>query len=172
MPCHEIREGFDLTRRFYHAQTSQRPGDLCQPARNSEDQIGFNDGEDRGHKERKTKRDASLYPKLCQRAIHHGLLTIKGFDQCVRQLQILLECKATGSNLLSGANKTNKIQIENQLVFQRGKDRFCTKSDIDTACRNILIGLSSPGGYFESCIRRRLAYPLEEHRQKNRGSVV
>src|SRR4051794_28418101 len=90
----------------------------------------------------------------------------------MRQLQILLECKATGSDWLRGANKTNKIQIENQLVFQRGRNRFCTKSDIDTACRNVLIGLSSPSGYLQSCTRRCLAYPLEEPRQENRGSVV
>jgi len=135
MPGHEIREGFDLTRRFHYAQTSHR-SDLCQFAGHSENQVGPRNRKDRWNKERNAQGDAPLHAEPRQRAIHHGLLTIKGFDQCVRQLQILLECKATGSNWLSGANKTNKIQIENQLVFQRRRDHFCTKSDIDTACCN------------------------------------
>ena len=124
MPGHEIREGFDLTRRFHYAQTSHR-SDLCQFAGHSENQVGPRNRKDRWNKERNAQCDAPLHAELRQRAIHHGLLTIKGFDQCVRQLQILPECKATGSNRLSGANKTNKIQIENQLVFQRGRDRLC-----------------------------------------------
>ena len=39
MPGHEIREGFDLTRRFHSAQTSHR-SDLCQFAGHSENQVG------------------------------------------------------------------------------------------------------------------------------------
>ena len=109
MPCHEVRKSFDLAWRFHHAQTSQRNGDLCQSARDGQDQIGFSDGEDCGHKERKTKRDAALYAKLRQRTIHHGLLTIQSFDQCVRQLQVLFECESTRPNGLGGSDQTNKV---------------------------------------------------------------
>src|SRR5438874_225927 len=107
MPCHEVRKRFDLAWRFHHAQTSQRKGDLCQPARNGQDQIGFSDGEYCGHKERKTKCDATLYAKLRQRTIHHGLLTTESFDQRVRELQILLECESTRPNGLGGSDQTN-----------------------------------------------------------------
>src|SRR5205823_9555019 len=106
MPSNEIRKAFDLAWRFYHAQTSQRPGDLCQPARDSEDQIGFNDGEDRGHKERNTKRDATLYANLRQRTIHHGLLTIQSFDHRLRQLQILSEGESRRPNGMGGREQT------------------------------------------------------------------
>src|SRR5438067_12369237 len=131
MPSHEIRKTFDLAWRFYHAQTSQRPGDLCQPARNSEDQIGFNDGEDRGHKERKTKCDAPLYAKLRQRTIHHGLLTIQSFDHRVRQLQVLFECESTRPNGLCASDQTNTAEIKNQCAFQNWRHCFCGESEID-----------------------------------------
>src|ERR1700752_5026316 len=109
MPCHEVRKRFDLAWRFHHAQTSQRKGDLCQSARDGEDQIGFSDGEDCGHKKQKTKCDATLYAKLRQRTIHHGLLTIQSFNQCVRQLQVLFECESTLPNGLGRSDQTNKV---------------------------------------------------------------
>jgi hypothetical protein len=100
MPCHEIRKGFDLPRRFHYAYTSHGSGDLCQLAGHSEDQIGLSDGKDRRHKEWKTKRDTPLRAKLCQRAIHQGLLTLRRFDQRVRKLQIFFQGKTTGANPL------------------------------------------------------------------------
>jgi hypothetical protein len=89
MPRNEVRKSFDLARRFHHAQTSYGSGDLGQLARDRQDQIGFGDGEERGQKERKTKRDATLYAKLRQRTIHHGLLTTQSFDQRVRSTAVV-----------------------------------------------------------------------------------
>ena len=90
-------------------QTGHRRGYLCQCAGHCKNQIGFCDGEDRGQKERKTKRDAPLYAKLRQRTIDHGLLTIQSFDHRVRQLQILFECESARPNRLGGPDETNKI---------------------------------------------------------------
>jgi len=109
MPRHEVWKTFDLARRFHHAQTSYRSGDLGQLSRDRQDQIGFGDGEDRGQEERKTKRNAPLYAKLRQRTIHHGLLTTQSFNQRMRELQILLECESTPPNGLSRSDQTNKV---------------------------------------------------------------
>jgi hypothetical protein len=38
MPCHEIRKGLDLTRRFHDTYTSHDRSDLCQSARHGENQ--------------------------------------------------------------------------------------------------------------------------------------
>src|SRR5258708_24290294 len=59
MPCHEIRKGLDLTRRFHDADTSH-DRDLCQSARHGENQVSLCDGKDRGHKEWQSKRDVPL----------------------------------------------------------------------------------------------------------------
>src|SRR6266851_5421796 len=57
MPCHEIRKGLDLTRRFHDAYTSHDRSDLCQSARHGENQVSLCDGKDRGHKEWQSERD-------------------------------------------------------------------------------------------------------------------
>ena len=64
MPPHEVWKSFDLARWFHHADTGYLGGDLCQPERDRQDQISFGDGEDRGQKERKTKRDTPLYATM------------------------------------------------------------------------------------------------------------
>jgi hypothetical protein len=46
MPCHEIRRGLDLTRRFHDAHTSHDRSDLCQSARYGENQVSLSDGKD------------------------------------------------------------------------------------------------------------------------------
>src|SRR5258705_12618826 len=60
MPCHEIRKGLDLARRFHEAYTGHGSGDLCQLAGHSEDQIGLRDGKDCWHEKLKTNRSTSL----------------------------------------------------------------------------------------------------------------
>ena len=70
MPCHEIRKGLHLTRRFHDAHTSHDRSDLCQSARHRENQVSLCDGKDCGHKEWQSKRDAPLRAKLRQSAIH------------------------------------------------------------------------------------------------------
>jgi hypothetical protein len=60
MPRHEIRKGFDLTRRFHDTQTGYRRSYLCQSARHSENQISLCDGKDCGHKEWQCKRCVPL----------------------------------------------------------------------------------------------------------------
>jgi hypothetical protein len=70
MPCHEIRKGLNLTRRFHDAYTSHDRGDLCQSAWHGENQVSLCDGKDRGHKEWQSKRDTPLCAKLRQSAIH------------------------------------------------------------------------------------------------------
>ena len=73
MPRHEIRKGFDLTRRFHDAHTRHGRSHLCQPARHGENQVRLCDGKDRGDKEWQCERDVPLYAKLQQSAIHQSL---------------------------------------------------------------------------------------------------
>src|SRR6201984_87056 len=70
MPCHEIRKGLDLTRRFHDVHTSHDRSDFCQSARHGENQVSLCDGKDRRHKERQSARDTPLCAKLRQSAIH------------------------------------------------------------------------------------------------------
>jgi hypothetical protein len=60
MPCHEIRKGLDLTRRFHDGHTSHDRSDLCQSVRHGENQVSLCDGKDRRHKEWQSKRDVPL----------------------------------------------------------------------------------------------------------------
>ena len=64
MPCHEIRKGLDLTRRFDDAHTSHGRSELCQSAWHGENQVSLRDGKDRGHKEWQSERDLPLCAKL------------------------------------------------------------------------------------------------------------
>src|SRR6266576_2678631 len=112
------------------------------------------------HEVRKTKCDAALYAKLRQRTIHHGLLTIQSFNQCVRQLQVLFECESTRPNGLGGSDQTNKVQIKNQFAFQNWRHCFCAESEIDSPCDNILVRLSAPRRNLQSGMRSRLPYAL------------
>jgi len=105
VPCHEIRKSLDLARRFHDPYTSHPSGNLCQPARHSEDQIGLSNDIDGWHKEWQTEHDPPLRTKLRERAIHQGLLTIQRFDQRVRRLQILLQRKTMRANPQSGAHR-------------------------------------------------------------------
>src|SRR5271156_3947576 len=70
MPCHEIRKGLDLTRRFHHAYAGHDRRDRRQSARHGENQVSLGDGKDRGHEEWQSKRDMTLGAKLRQSAIH------------------------------------------------------------------------------------------------------
>src|SRR5260370_7175790 len=70
MPCHEIRKGLDLTRRFHDAHTSHDRSDLCQSARHGENQVSLCAGKDRGHKELQSNRDVPLSATLRDTAIH------------------------------------------------------------------------------------------------------
>src|ERR1700730_18131303 len=74
MPGHEIREGFDLTRRFHYPQTSHR-SDLCQFAGHNENQVGPRNRKDRWNKERNAQCDAPL----------HEAGPYKGFADQVRE---------------------------------------------------------------------------------------
>src|ERR1700731_4676452 len=109
VPCHEIRKSLDLARRFHDPYTSHPSGNLCQSARHSEDQIGLSNGINGWHKEWKTEHDPPLRTKLCQRAIHQGLLTSQRFPQRVRKLQILLQRKTARATPQSGPYETTKI---------------------------------------------------------------
>jgi hypothetical protein len=109
MPCHEIRKGLDLARRFHDAYTSHDCGDLCQSARHGENQVSLCNGKDRGHKEWQSKRDVPLYAKLGQSAIHLSLLPLPYLDQDLLKFQILFQRKTTSTNPQSRANETNKI---------------------------------------------------------------
>src|SRR5258706_2032354 len=68
MPSHEIRKSFDFERRFDDAYASHRSGDPGQPARHTEDQIGFSDGKYRWYEERKNQRDTPPRAKPRHRA--------------------------------------------------------------------------------------------------------
>ncbi len=70
MPCHEKRQGLDLTRRFHDAYTSHDRSGLCQFARHGENQVSLCDGKDRWHKEWHSTRDTPLCAKPRQSAIH------------------------------------------------------------------------------------------------------
>jgi len=109
MPCHEVWKSFDFARRSHHPHTSYGSRNLGQPEGHGQDQVGVRNGKDRRHEKRQSDRDAPLCPKLRQRPIHHSLLTIEGFDQGVRQLQILFERKSTGPDRLGRSDETNKI---------------------------------------------------------------
>src|SRR6201987_6232462 len=98
MPCHEIRKGLDLARRFHDAHTSHDRSDLCQSARHGKNQVSPCDGKDRGHIEWQSKRDLPLCAKLRESAIHQGLLPLSYLDQDVLKFQILFQRKTTSTN--------------------------------------------------------------------------
>jgi hypothetical protein len=105
VPCHEIRKGLDLARRFHNAYTSHPSSNLCQSARHSEDQIGLSNGINRWHKEWETAHDTPVRTKLRERAIHQGLLTSQRFDQHVHLATLKLVSEPTWSTVPTRGNR-------------------------------------------------------------------
>jgi hypothetical protein len=93
MPCHEIRKGLDLTRRFHDANASLARSEFCQSARHGENQISLCNGNNHGHKEWQSSRDTPLRGKL---------------DQHVPILQILAPSKTTSTKWECSTNETDK----------------------------------------------------------------
>src|SRR5260370_36013112 len=84
----------------------------------------------------------------------------------------MFQNKAATRDSLARANETNEIEFENDLIFQRRRNLFCAKVEIDPTCRNLIIRLWSDSAHDQLRVRRVLAQSLEQLGEQNGRAVV